>query len=158
MVIFYSSACVFRKKQLVKLQNGEYISLAKIETMLTTHPVVDMACVVADPTKNLPVAVVVPDMDKLTELVVKSGHDPKSKLCEEGNAVVLEALTAHLKSKGCERYEIPMAYSLVSDGPWTPDTGLVTGAMKLRRRQIEAKYKNDIQYLYQQQQRRKPLT
>lgn len=133
----------------MKLQNGEYISLAKIETTLTTHSLVEMACVVANSQKNLPVAIIIPDMEKLSDLVpsIKS-----QSLCESDEVIeaVLKALTNHLKDRGFERYEMPMAYSLVGDGPWTPETGLVTGAMKLRRRQIEAKYWQEIQHMYQQ--------
>ena len=36
-----------RKKDLVKLQHGEYVSLAKIETALITCPIVDNICVYA---------------------------------------------------------------------------------------------------------------
>ena len=36
---------------------------------------------------------------------------------------------------------------VVSD-PWTPETGLVTDALKLKRKAIEQKYKDDIDQLY----------
>jgi hypothetical protein len=32
--------------------------------------------------------------------------------------------------------------------PWTPETGLVTDALKLKRKAIEQKYKDDIEQLY----------
>ena len=32
--------------------------------------------------------------------------------------------------------------------PWTPETGLVTDALKLKRKAIEQKYKDDIEDLY----------
>ncbi len=31
---------------------------------------------------------------------------------------------------------------------WTPETGLVTDALKLKRKAIEQKYKDDIEQLY----------
>ena len=148
---FLASPTQFRRqKQLVKLQNGEYISLAKIETTLVTHPLVEMACVVANSLKNLPVSIIVPDMEKLSDLApsIKGGVKEHSQ-SEEVRRAVLKALTGHLKDRGFERYEMPMAYCVVSDGPWTPETGLVTGAMKLRRRQIEARYCQEIENMYQ---------
>ena len=33
---------------------------------------------------------------------------------------------------------------------WTPDTGLVTAAMKLRRKQIKEKYQMEIDAMYRQ--------
>lgn len=36
---------------------------------------------------------------------------------------------------------------MVTDA-WTPDTGLVTDALKLKRKAIEEKYKEDIDELY----------
>ena len=107
-----------------------------------------MACVVANSLKNLPVSIIVPDMEKLSELAPSISD----KLCqnEQVKEAVLIALTNHLRERGFERYEMPMAYCLVEDGPWTPETGLVTGAMKLRRRQIEAKYSQEIELMYQQ--------
>merc|ERR1712055_67158 len=49
-----------RKKDLVKLQGGEYVSLGKVESLLKIHPAVDNICVVADSNKNYCVALVVP--------------------------------------------------------------------------------------------------
>ena len=42
-----------RKKDLVKLQMGEYISLGKVETCLKVHPLVDNICVYADSSKSM---------------------------------------------------------------------------------------------------------
>jgi hypothetical protein len=33
--------------------------------------------------------------------------------------------------------------------PWTPESGLVTDALKLKRKAIEQKYKDDVEDLYQ---------
>ena len=143
-----------RKKQLVKLQNGEYISLAKIETTLALHPLVEMACVVGNSLKNLPVAILVPDMEKLTALASANQliqpMATKEKMCDdpEVRQAVLETLTDDLRDRGFQRYEIPMAYHLAPDGPWTPESGLVTGAMKLRRRQVEDRYKQAIERMF----------
>ena len=37
-----------RKKDLVKLQLGEYVSLGKVEAQLKTHPLVENICVYGD--------------------------------------------------------------------------------------------------------------
>jgi long-chain acyl-CoA synthetase len=50
-----------RKKDLVKLQAGEYVSLGKVESNLKINSLVENICVYADATKNAVVALVVPD-------------------------------------------------------------------------------------------------
>ena len=47
-----------RKKDLVKLQHGEYVSLGKVEAQLKTHHLVENICVYGDPYKKYTVALV----------------------------------------------------------------------------------------------------
>lgn len=49
---------VDRKKDLVKLQLGEYVSLGKVEAQLKTHHLVENICVYGDPYKKYTVALV----------------------------------------------------------------------------------------------------
>ena len=46
-----------------------------------------------------------------------------------------------------EKFEIPQAVKLVSE-VWTPDTGLVTDAFKLKRKQIQDHYQHFINRMY----------
>lgn len=62
-----------RKKDLVKLQAGEYVSLGKVEAELKTCPIVENICVYCDSTKQFTVALVVPNQKHLEELAVKHG-------------------------------------------------------------------------------------
>ncbi len=47
-----------------------------------------------------------------------------------------------------ERMEIPTKLKLLPD-PWTPETGLVTAAMKIKREAIRKTFANDLKALYQ---------
>jgi len=49
-----------RKKDLVKLSNGEYVSLGKIESVIKSCVFVENACAVADSSHAYPVALIVP--------------------------------------------------------------------------------------------------
>ena len=49
---------VDRKKDLVKLQLGEYVSLGKVEAQLKTHHLVENICVYGDPYQKYTVALV----------------------------------------------------------------------------------------------------
>ena len=50
-----------RKKDLVKLQFGEYVSLGKVEAVLKTCTIVENVCIYGEATKSYCVALVVPD-------------------------------------------------------------------------------------------------
>ena len=66
---------VDRRKDLVKLQMGEYVSLSKVESEIKIHPLVDSVCVHADPTKTATVALIIPDIVQLN--LVKNKVVPK---------------------------------------------------------------------------------
>ncbi|XP_018564650.1 long-chain-fatty-acid--CoA ligase 4 isoform X2 [Anoplophora glabripennis] len=140
-----------RKKDLVKLQAGEYVSLGKVEAQLKTCPLVDNICVYGDSTKHFCVALVVPNPPQLNELAEKKGIKGKEfeELCSDKEFAksVLQELADHGKKSKLEKFEIPAAVKLVTD-VWSPDTGLVTAAFKLKRKDIEEHYKSDIVQLY----------
>ena len=73
----------------------------------------------------------------------------RSELCNDPavSKDVLKTLAGFGLSKHLERFEIPKAILLI-DEPWTPDLGLVTAALKLKRPAIEAAYKHDIDRMY----------
>lgn len=90
-----------RKKDLVKLQAGEYVSLGKVEAELKTCPLVDNICVYGESTKDHCVALVVPNEQQLTELATKKGIKDKSfeQLCTdpELEKAVIQEITVHGK-------------------------------------------------------------
>lgn len=86
-----------RKKDLVKLQAGEYVSLGKVEAELKTCPVVENICVYGDSSKHFTVALVVPNPQQLTELA--GGDRPFEQLCQDPQVekAVLKELEQHAK-------------------------------------------------------------
>jgi long-chain acyl-CoA synthetase len=60
---------------------------------------------------------------------------------------VLKELQEHgLKSK-LQKFELPGAVKLCTE-LWTPDSGLVTAAFKLKRKNIQDHYQSDINRMY----------
>ena len=144
-----------RRKDLVKLQMGEYVSLSKVESEIKIHPLVDTVCVYADPTKTATVALIIPDSTTLFELKnqlnisdIENVENKRATLCK--NPVLIDYVLKDISnyvSKRLERFEIPKAITLVSE-LWTPDSGFVTSAMKLKRKPIQSAYQNDINRMY----------
>jgi len=91
--------CSDRKKDLVKLQAGEYVSLAKVETALKLCPLVDNVCVYADSSKMNTVCLVVPNQKQVEALARRLGveHAEWPLVCEN------EALQAAVL-KGLQEY------------------------------------------------------
>jgi len=140
-----------RKKDLVKLQLGEYISLGKVEAELKTCPIVENVCIYGDPSQNYVVALIVPDKTRLETLAEKLGLEGLShdELCENKDVTgaVLRELQHHGKRLGLEKFELPGAVTLCTD-MWTPESGLVTAAFKLKRKPIQEFYQKDLKRMY----------
>jgi len=140
-----------RKKDLVKLQFGEYVSLGKVESVLKGCPVVGNVCVYGDSSKSYVVAVLCPVPATLNEIADKFG---KSDLgfeaqCKDKDVTgaVLREVVNHAKSSKLEKFEIPGAVTLTHI-EWTPDTGLTTAAMKLKRKPLQEFYQDDLDRMY----------
>ncbi|XP_056631183.1 long-chain-fatty-acid--CoA ligase 4-like isoform X2 [Diorhabda sublineata] len=140
-----------RKKDLVKLQSGEYLSLGKIESQLTTCSIIDCVCILAEPTKSFCVALVVANQERLLNLATRKFNLNKTfeELCDDQNITkdILVQIKKHAKNVMLEKFEIPERITLVKE-VWTPDSGLVTATLKLKRKAIEQYYSETIKKMY----------
>lgn len=140
-----------RKKDLVKLQFGEYVSLGKVESVLKGCPVVANVCIFGESSKSYVVAVVCPVREILTEVARKFGKEEMSwedmVLDKDVTGAVLREVVNHGKGARLEKFEIPGAVTLTGL-EWTPDTGLTTAAMKLKRKPLVDYYSQDIDRMY----------
>lgn len=134
----------------MKLQAGEYVSLGKVETELKTCPIVENICVYGDPSKTYCVALVVANEKVLAELAESlSIKGEFEDLCSNPiiEKAVLKDLAEHAKNSRLEKFEIPAAITLCKE-MWSPDMGLVTAAFKIKRKDIQERYKADINRMY----------
>ena len=71
-------------------------------------------------------------------------------LCQ--NKGLVTALLADVQSHisgALERFEVPQGLVLAPE-PWTPANGLVTAAMKNKRKPIQVRYQDQIDKVYRQ--------
>ncbi|CAG06396.1 unnamed protein product, partial [Tetraodon nigroviridis] len=163
-----------RKKDLVKLQAGEYVSLGKVEAVLKSCPLVDNICAYANSDESYVIGFVVPNQKRFLALAEEYGvRGSQEELCNSKTMeeLVLKAITetplagANITPEFCarvqacpltcifsfsaqlERFEIPRKIRLSPD-PWTPETGLVTDAYKLKRKELKTHYQKDIERMY----------
>ncbi|KAK1386880.1 long chain acyl-CoA synthetase 9, chloroplastic [Heracleum sosnowskyi] len=151
---FHADGCleiIDRKKDIVKLQHGEYVSLGKVEAALVGSAYVDIIVLHADSFYSYCVALVVASQSALEEWAQKQGikYADFSELCQKEEAVkeVLGSLVKVGKATRLEKFEIPAKIKLLSE-PWTPDTGLVTAALKIKRDAIRKAFSGDLAQLY----------
>ncbi|XP_047361763.1 long-chain-fatty-acid--CoA ligase 4 isoform X1 [Vespa velutina] len=146
-----SMEIIDRKKDLIKLQLGEYVSLGKVEAELKTCPVVENICVYGDGSKVYTVALVVPNHHILEEIASNIGITGKTfeELCDDPlvERAVLQELIEHSKKCQLQKFEIPGAVKLCPE-QWSPDMGLVTAAFKLKRKAVQERYQHEINRMY----------
>lgn len=143
-----------RKKDLVKLQYGEYVSLGKVEVALKSSPLVDNACVHGNSLSTFTVALIQPNEAALRDLartVKIPDQTPLAALCENQTlrAAVTSALITQCTNAGLVKFEVPKVYHLCKEA-WTPESELVTAALKIRRMQLQKFYDSDIKEMYQE--------
>ncbi len=116
-----------RKKDIIVSAGGDNISPAKIENMVTNEPEIDQ-CMVYGDKKNYLVALIVPHKDFLNQ---------KEKV---NNAIekINKKLTLLEKIKKIQ----------LIDENFSIENGLMTPTMKVKRKKVTEKYKNQLENLY----------
>ncbi|KAF5205941.1 Long chain acyl-coa synthetase [Thalictrum thalictroides] len=151
---FHSDGCleiIDRKKDIVKLQHGEYVSLGKVEAALSVCSYVDNIMLHADPFHSYCVALVVVSQPMLEDWAAKNGitFNEFSDLCQKEETVkeVQGSLIKTGKKARLEKFEIPARIKLLPNA-WTPESGLVTSALKLKREVIRKEFSEELSKLY----------
>ena len=116
-----------RKKDIIVSAGGDNISPAKIENMITNEPEIDQ-CMVYGDKKNYLVALIVPNKDFLNE------KEKINKVIEKINT----KLTLLEKIKKIQ----------LIDENFSIENGLMTPTMKVKRKKVTEKYKNQLENLY----------
>ncbi|KAI0313081.1 acetyl-CoA synthetase-like protein [Amylostereum chailletii] len=145
-----------RVKNIMKLSQGEYVALEKIENLYMTSPLIAQIFVHGDPLHAYIVAVVVPDPVQLAALVervtgARVREDDLLKLqalAQEPKVVqaVLALLTAEGK-KTLKGFELVKKIHL-SMSPFTVENDTLTPTMKIKRKAAYEMYKKELDALY----------
>ncbi|VDM97072.1 unnamed protein product [Thelazia callipaeda] len=146
------SLCIIdRKKDLIKLQHGEYVSLSKIETALLNCSLIDNICCYGNPLASYLVALVVPNRNHLAKLAsdLEISRLAWPQLCQNSKVIraFYRAVEEHAVRNHLLKNELPKKIHLC-DEVWTSENGLLTEALKIKRRPIQEKYEKVIAELY----------
>ncbi|CAG2111382.1 unnamed protein product [Medioppia subpectinata] len=147
---------VDRKKDLVKLQSGEYVALGRTESELKSCPFVDNVCAYADSRHRYIIALIVANEKRVINLAdtLGVGRDRDEslslrELCADPHIIdhVTRTVQDWCRQCGLGKSQIPVRVVLCAE-QWLPDTGLVTAALKLQRRAIQDFYRQEITRAY----------
>jgi len=139
-----------RKKDLVKLAHGEYISLGKVESMLKHCHYVENCCAYGDSSASYIILLIVPNPQYLHELADSlKVEGTVEELCENKdiNQAILKDVQNVAKERKLNKSEFPAKIHLCPE-TWTPELDLVTAAFKLKRKKIEKFYEKAISSMY----------
>ncbi|CAF3777239.1 unnamed protein product [Rotaria sordida] len=140
-----------RKKDVVKIRNGEYVSLAKVEMSMKKLLFIENCCVCASSKSEHVVALIAPNSKEAMRYAEKYYHEKDWKKLadnEDFNDDILRKVKDVCRKDGIQNFEIPKRIKIVTDS-WTPESGLVNDALKLKRKAIDKKYKDEIKELYE---------
>src|ERR1700761_4335606 len=130
---------VDRRNNVLKLAQGEFVTLAKLEAVFGNSPLVRQIYVYGNSAHPYLLAVVVP-----TEEALK-GH------ADEGLAalkpLIADSLQKVAKEAGLQSYEVPRDF-IIETTPFTLENGLLTGIRKLAWPKLKQHYGERLEQLY----------
>ena len=137
-----------RKKNLIKTSGGKFIAPQPLEARLKNNPLIAEAVIVGDRHK-FPAVVILPEFEQLEAWARENGvatatrdqliRDPRIRALYDG--IIAEA------NKDLAQFEKIKRLLLIADAFSIAD-GTLTPTMKLRRRAVEDRYKQQIEQLY----------
>jgi len=131
-------AYVDRRNNVLKLSQGEFVTVSKLEAAYGGHPSIRQIFVYGNSARSYVLAVIVPTDDALASV----GGDVAAV-----KPVLSDALQSTAREAGLQSYEIPRDF-LVETTPFTLENGLLTGIRKLARPQLKQYYGPELEQLY----------
>jgi long-chain acyl-CoA synthetase len=138
-----------RKKDLIKTSGGSYVAPQHIENLLKGDPFVSQALVEGD-RRPYPVALITVNPEELAKLARERGlgDKPTAELVCQAAVVdrvrrTVDGVNAHLAS-----YAQVKRFAILPDD-FTQDGGELTPTLKVKRRDVRAKYATVIESMYQ---------
>ena len=124
----------------------------KIESELKSNSFVDNICVYGHLYHSYLVALIVPNQLEVLKLAkrLNVGYESVNDLYNNRDIVqyVVNQIRKHGQNARLSKHEIPQKVMLCSE-EWTPDNGLLTAAMKVKRKNISDKYQKQIDLMYE---------
>jgi long-chain acyl-CoA synthetase len=137
-----------RKKDLIKTSGGKFIAPQPIEKRLKSNPLVSEAALIGD-RRRFPAALIAPAFPALEDWAKQHGvtFNSQQELVADAKVHALYQEIIDRLNLGLARFEQIKKLLLLPEQPTIAD-GTLTPTLKLRRRELEARYRGQIEVLY----------
>jgi long-chain acyl-CoA synthetase len=139
-----------RKKDLIKTSGGKFIAPQPIESALKLNPYVGVAAILGD-RRKFPAVLISPNFPALEDWARANGiaFSSRAELVANSKVQALYADAVETINHNLARFEKLKRVMVVAD-EFSPDSGIMTPTLKLRRRVVEERYRRQIDELYAQ--------
>jgi long-chain acyl-CoA synthetase len=137
-----------RKKDLIKTSGGKFIAPQPIENSLKSNRFIGEAAILGD-RRRFPAVVIVPAFSALEDWAQHNGiaFQSRQELTAHPEVQALYENIVEQVNRNLARFE-RLKKVLVIPEELSIENGTLTPTLKLRRRNVEARYKNQIEQLY----------
>ena len=137
-----------RKKDLIKTSGGKFIAPQPIENSLKLYPLIGVAAIIGEKRK-FPAVMISPNFTLLEDWARANevSSSSRAELVAHPRVQSLYEGIVEEINQSLARFEKLKRVLLVAD-EFTPDNGIMTPTLKLRRRVVEQRYKQEIDDLY----------
>jgi fatty acid CoA ligase FadD9 len=129
---------VDRRKNVLKLANGEFVAVANLEAVFGAAPLVRQVFVYGNSERSYLLAVIVPTAEALSQF----GGDTAAL-----KAAIRESLQQNAKAAELQSYEVPADF-LIETEPFSVANGLLSGVGKNLRPKLKDAYGARLEQLY----------
>jgi fatty acid CoA ligase FadD9 len=127
---------VDRRNNVLKLSQGEFVAVSKLEAVFGDSPLVRQIYVYGNSVRSYLLAVIVPTADALADYDIESLA-----------RFISDSLQDIARDAGLQSYEVPRDF-IIETTPFTLENGLLTGIRKLARPNLKEHYGPRLEQLY----------
>ena len=125
-----------RRSDVLKLSQGEFVAISKLEAVFVDSPLVRQVFVYGNSARSYLLAVVVPTEEAMQRW-------PRAAL----KPLISESLQDIARAAGLQSYEIQRDF-IIETTPFTLENGLLAGIRKLARPKLKERYGDRLEQLY----------
>lgn len=137
-----------RIKDMFKTSGGKYVSPQKIELLLGQENLIEQVIAIGD-NRRFVSALIVPSYEHLNPVAIGLGLDPSDRAGLIGHAAIIRLFQERIDKLQEELtpFERVVKFTLLTE-PFSIENSAMTSTLKLRRRVIMEKYKDQIEFMY----------
>jgi fatty acid CoA ligase FadD9 len=133
---------VDRRNNVLKLAQGEFVTVARLEAVFGNSPLVRQIYIYGNSAHPYLLAVVVP-----TEEALRRAENGAERGVAALKPLIADSLQGVAKEAGLQSYEVPRDF-LIETTPFTLENGLLTGIRKLAWPKLKQHYGERLEQLY----------